>query len=166
VTGYIKRDGVIFVEAPELQLQATFLPKTAEGLTEWVVEFRASSEAACVMQNAVRRWEGREHRLGSLPLTLTHQVRAVSEFYHDLKGSIRERTIVRRWLFPEADDIAHPSGPPKSTTNKYLQWFDKMLNHEQRRAVTSIVEGNHRVPYLISGPPGVSAYGGCRALSS
>jgi hypothetical protein len=72
VTGYIKRDGVIFVEAPELQLQATFLPKTAEGLTEWAVEFRASSEAACVMQNAVRRWEGREHRLGSLPLTLTH----------------------------------------------------------------------------------------------
>ncbi len=36
------------------------------------------------------------------------------------------------------------------------QLYDSTLNREQREAVMSVVEGRHRVPYIISGPPGVS----------
>jgi len=36
-----------------------------------------------------------------------------------------------------------------------IDWVNKALNQEQRRAVMRILEGNYRpVPYVIYGPPG------------
>lgn len=59
VTGYIKRDGTVFVEAPDLEIQAAVLSQHAPTTSiEWVVEFRASSEPSCIMQNAVGLFEG------------------------------------------------------------------------------------------------------------
>ncbi len=53
IAGHVKRDGVVFVESPEMESHANFLPRDEKGQVRWVVEFKASSEATCIMHNAV-----------------------------------------------------------------------------------------------------------------
>ncbi|WWC89628.1 uncharacterized protein L201_004553 [Kwoniella dendrophila CBS 6074] len=61
--------------------------------------------------------------------------------------------IVHRWLFPE---VQHVKAESRNTSQRPIEWVDEGLNEEQKGAVSAIVSGSHRIPYLISGPPGVS----------
>lgn len=74
----------------------------------------------------------------------------------------KRNDIARRWLLPEVDDWE-----PTTTPQLHLNWVDQNLNVEQKvmtsipgadrqGAVDSMVTGKRRIPYLISGPPGVS----------
>lgn len=156
VSGYIKRDGVVFVESPELETHAEYLPRDAKGNVQWVVEFKASSEAICIMQNAVRFVCFPKQHIVVLSIG-NFQVRSIACHYEAAQATspdeLPRRVITKRWLFPEIQDVSLST---KSTMSNNQQLYDRTLNTEQREAVSSVVEGRHRVPYLISGPPGVS----------
>jgi hypothetical protein len=79
------------------------------------------------------------------------------------------RTVAARWLFPEVADVRGQVEP----MHRQWIWADAHLNAEQMVSVLSgmvldctdtpkyaarhiATEMNPRVPYLISGPPGVS----------
>lgn len=77
--------------------------------------------------------------------------------------------IARRWLFPVVQD-AHDVAPEYKPVTS---WLDGSLNDEQKvrrlriyqempdlqkHAVSSVVSYRHRMPYLISGPPGTGAF--------
>ena len=53
-----------------------------------------------------------------------------------------------RWLWPQKADYIEP------TVARIDRFFDDQLNDQQETAVKDIVSPGHRVPYLISGPPG------------
>lgn len=62
--------------------------------------------------------------------------------------------IVRRWLFPSS-----ALSTARALSDSYdlsVSWVDADLNAEQRNAIAAVVERDHGIPYLISGPPGVS----------
>ncbi|WWC71188.1 uncharacterized protein I206_105141 [Kwoniella pini CBS 10737] len=59
--------------------------------------------------------------------------------------------IVQRWLFPE---IHHAQSETSDRTRPEIGWIDSGLNDEQKNAISEITTREHRVPYLISGPPG------------
>nr|XP_019043149.1 hypothetical protein I302_07720 [Kwoniella bestiolae CBS 10118]OCF22079.1 hypothetical protein I302_07720 [Kwoniella bestiolae CBS 10118] len=60
---------------------------------------------------------------------------------------------VQRWLFPE---VTHVGTDISVKSQIQLGWVDAGLNEEQRGAIGAITFREHKVPYLISGPPGSS----------
>ncbi|SCV71091.1 BQ2448_2679 [Microbotryum intermedium] len=61
------------------------------------------------------------------------------------------RSVAQSWLFPEKDDCRQEDEDGIFVTYRGI---DGSLNKEQRDAVTSILWAKHKVPFLISGPPG------------
>ncbi|SGY48952.1 BQ5605_C001g00719 [Microbotryum silenes-dioicae] len=63
----------------------------------------------------------------------------------------KARSVAQSWLFPEVDDYRQEDD---NTEPVVFRGIDGSLNKEQRDAVTSILWAKHKVPFLISGPPG------------
>ncbi|KAL8735739.1 MAG: hypothetical protein Q9181_002702 [Wetmoreana brouardii] len=60
---------------------------------------------------------------------------------------------VRRALFPEDADGVLQRSLPQAVFKR--SWFDRHLNHEQKKAVDAVLTEHHgNVPFLINGPPG------------
>ncbi|GAA6058655.1 hypothetical protein JCM10212_004066 [Sporobolomyces blumeae] len=73
-----------------------------------------------------------------------------------------EKWPIETWLFPERSDLdrlrlrcqdptARVKERPEMTKRR---WVDPKLNAEQKNAVESILWAQHRLPLIISGPPG------------
>ncbi|KAL8276887.1 hypothetical protein RQP46_010715 [Phenoliferia psychrophenolica] len=62
------------------------------------------------------------------------------------------KTVAENWLFPVPEDVDPP--PPDIARYTRIDNLDPSLNEQQRHAVEAICWGNHKVPFLISGPPG------------
>ncbi|KAK0476087.1 AAA domain-containing protein [Armillaria novae-zelandiae] len=65
----------------------------------------------------------------------------------------KPRSVSRRWLFPEVEDIVMM--PPWAPTLPLEEvWIDDGLNTEQRLAALLVSSYQSPVPFLIRGPPG------------
>ncbi|KAL8851469.1 MAG: hypothetical protein Q9221_003648 [Calogaya cf. arnoldii] len=73
----------------------------------------------------------------------------------DYFGAIQysNRSWLRRMLFPGESDGIMQRSLPQGVFRK--SWFDRCLNHEQKKAVDSVLSRSYgSVPFLVHGPPG------------
>ncbi|KAI4255463.1 MAG: hypothetical protein LQ352_002556 [Teloschistes flavicans] len=60
---------------------------------------------------------------------------------------------LRRMLFPSDSDGVMQTSLPQGVFKR--SWFDRHLNHEQKKAVDAILSSNYgNIPFLVHGPPG------------
>ncbi|KAL8688606.1 MAG: hypothetical protein Q9218_005526 [Villophora microphyllina] len=60
---------------------------------------------------------------------------------------------LRRMLFPKEQDGVKQISLPQGVFKR--SWFDRHLNHEQKKAVDAVLTNSHgNVPFLVHGPPG------------
>ncbi|KAL8681478.1 MAG: hypothetical protein Q9186_002424 [Xanthomendoza sp. 1 TL-2023] len=60
---------------------------------------------------------------------------------------------LRRMLFPNDSDGVTQRSLPQGTFKR--SWFDRHLNHEQRKAVDGVLSRSYgNIPFLVHGPPG------------
>ncbi|KAL8774581.1 MAG: hypothetical protein Q9209_000954 [Squamulea sp. 1 TL-2023] len=63
------------------------------------------------------------------------------------------RAWLRRMLFPTASDGVMQRSLSQGVFKR--SWFDRCLNHEQKKAVDSVLSRSYgNVPFLVNGPPG------------
>ncbi|KAI4272601.1 MAG: hypothetical protein LQ337_005191 [Flavoplaca oasis] len=63
------------------------------------------------------------------------------------------RSWLRRMLFPIESDGVMQKSLPQGVFRR--SWFDRCLNHEQKKAVDSVLSQSYgNVPFLVHGPPG------------
>ncbi|KAI4233132.1 MAG: hypothetical protein LQ349_004591 [Xanthoria aureola] len=71
----------------------------------------------------------------------------------DVRLQYSNRAWLRRMLFPEESDGVMQRSLPQGIFRR--SWFDRCLNHEQKKAVDSVLSRSYgNIPFLVNGPPG------------
>ncbi|WWD04020.1 hypothetical protein V865_002083 [Kwoniella europaea PYCC6329] len=150
VVGFEKAKSWVYVQSPYLGLLDGDIVKSGKGIRQGnqspgipagngsgircQIKFLLNVKPICDMQDAVRTF-GLLHGIGW--------------------------ETVQRWIFPE---IQYVREEIQDRPLMNIEWVDPGLNDEQKSAIIAIVSRDHKVPYLISGPPGVGLFSSCQSL--
>ncbi|KAL8636548.1 MAG: hypothetical protein Q9228_006065 [Teloschistes exilis] len=85
--------------------------------------------------------------------TKPHSRSTSYEMCIDTQAKYTSQGWLRRMLFPSDTDGVMQTSLPQGVFKR--SWFDRHLNHEQKKAVDAILSSNYgNIPFLVHGPPG------------
>ena len=128
-------------------------PVTTEFWLPVVLTSRVSREITVQIDQALTRLTIRRRKVDVRFVPNYARFSAMVFTVKSLEDVIVDHECLKCWLFPDVD---HSKQSYDSTeTNQTLDFFDDLLNVEQKNAVSAIVARRFgHAPFLISGPPG------------
>ncbi|KAK1921912.1 P-loop containing nucleoside triphosphate hydrolase protein [Papiliotrema laurentii] len=148
IVGMIKSQGYVFVRSPNLEELDKSLPRLNTPTVR--IETPTIDAGSGHSASPERGVDARPACFQIRFLVNSSAACVMQDAVRTLSYALRnEHTASRKWLFPIVSDV-----PQEPATPRDLAWVDADLNEQQKDAVSAVVNRRHRVPFLVSGPPG------------